>query len=115
MRKLFIVAIALGALGMFGGTALAASVTVEGNTYQMPPICGGFGGIPCADDQWCDYPDTAVCGAVDQLGICRPRPAACPEVYLPVCGCDGETHGNACKAAAGGTDVAYDGPCLFPE
>lgn len=56
-------------------------------------------------------PHSAPCGGVDQFGVCRPRPEVCREVYLPVCGCNGEDYGNACEAAAGGTDVAYVGVC----
>lgn len=37
----------------------------------------------------------------------------CQDVYEPVCGCDGETHGNACYAAAEGVDVAYSGQCAL--
>jgi len=43
--------------------------------------------------------------------VCRDRPVACIEIYAPVCGCDGVTHGNECLAAADGTDVAYSGRC----
>jgi hypothetical protein len=43
--------------------------------------------------------------------VCLPRPEACILIYDPVCGCDGQTHGNACQAHAAGTDVAYDGEC----
>jgi hypothetical protein len=32
-------------------------------------------------------------------------------IYAPVCGCDGQTHSNACAAAMAGTGVSSTGPC----
>ena len=37
--------------------------------------------------------------------------AGCIEVYEPVCGCDGETYGNACKASIHGVKTWEEGPC----
>lgn len=73
--------------------------------------CGGFAGLPCAADEWCDFPDGSFCGGDDSTGICRPRPDGCDLVYDPVCGCDGMTHGNACGANMAGTDVQSVGEC----
>jgi hypothetical protein len=78
-------------------------------------VCGGFPGFQCNADQYCDYPAGTICGDADQFGTCRPRPQNCFKIYLPVCGCDGATHPNACEAAAKGTDVAYAGPCRKQE
>jgi hypothetical protein len=90
--------------------ALATEIVKEGKKLDAP-VCGGFPGFICSDSDWCDCPDGAVCGAGDFFGTCRARPEVCTEQYLPVCGCDGKTHSNACQAAAAGTDVAYPGKC----
>lgn len=82
---------------------------------EMPPpptsSCGGFGGDSCSSTEWCDYPPSDACGGADGTGTCEPRPSTCPLVYVPVCGCDGKTHGNECEAHLNGVSVAYDGAC----
>ena len=90
--------------------ASAADMKINGKDVDVP-VCGGFVGIPCKANQWCNYPPLTMCGIGDQFGVCRPRPQICPEMSLRVCACDGKTYDNACKAHMAGFDVFYPGPC----
>lgn len=82
-----------------------------------PPqhLCGGIAGIPCASNEYCDFPDGSYCGGDDSQGVCRPRPTDCPEPGgVPVCGCDGVDYLGDCSAYMTGTDIAHLGSCATP-
>lgn len=76
--------------------------------------CGGLIGAGCNMGLFCNYPEEALCGAADQTGTCTAMPEACPAVWAPVCGCDGDIYGNSCEAEAAGVSIAPMGSCLNP-
>jgi predicted secreted protein len=74
--------------------------------------CGGLAGFRCtAANTYCEFPAAKTCGKFDQMGTCQTKPQRCTAVYLPVCGCNGTTYSNACRANAAGVSVARSGPC----
>jgi hypothetical protein len=107
--------------------ALVAVCGCDGATYAGPcdaarngvsvahagaceKICGGVAGVPCGAGELCELP-AGECDAADLQGVCTAAPGACPDVYAPVCGCDGITYGNDCDRKAAKAQKAHDGPC----
>lgn len=62
----------------------------------------------CPKGSYCEFTDFS-CG-VGQ-GECRKIPEICPELYAPVCGCNGQTYGNTCEAQGASQSLISDGEC----
>jgi hypothetical protein len=93
-------------------SACAAAAAGTGVASRGPcgDRCGTIAGFPCPPGEFCEFPvDT--CGIVDNGGTCVPAPDACPEIFQPVCGCDGTTYANDCERRRAGAQKAHDGRC----
>ena len=86
------------------------SVACDGGACQTR-ACGGIAGLQCGEGEFCSYELDAICGAADQMGTCAKMPEVCTAQYDPVCGCDGNTYGNACSAASAGIAISSLGEC----
>lgn len=96
--------------------------TDAGVTESMgPDVDGGVpstlgctvGGSECGVGEFCRS-NSGVC-TDDELGQCEPVPNACDGDYTPVCGCDGNTYGNACGADSAGVNQRHAGECQVVE
>jgi predicted secreted protein len=86
-------------------------VTINISDVTKAKTCGGLIGASCGKGDYCEYSASQSCGMADQMGKCQTQPQFCPEVFMPVCGCNGKDYSNGCFANAAGTSVAHAGNC----
>ncbi len=93
---------------------ITRKIVLLGLVLGLLVVAGNAAAQACKDNSGCldksQYCEKKA-GDCDGEGKCSPRPEGCPEIFDPVCGCDGRTYGNSCFAAMAGVSVDHEGEC----
>lgn len=83
--------------------------------HACPRVRPASACVPCNDDGDCAPGAFCDCRAqtcAKTAGVCAIRPAVCPDVVAPVCGCDGTTYANDCLRQHAGACKLHKGACV---
>ena len=94
------------ALGLVLFAPTGASAVGVGKT------CGGIRGTPCDAGLFCEM-KAGTCNIADNQGKCVKVPRFCPDIFKPVCGCDGKTYSNDCARRAKKAQKNHNGRCRY--
>ncbi len=104
-------ALAVGCSSEAGDPEADDDISDEAADALVSKACGARLGDTCGKGEYCRFSMNAICGRADQTGRCTRLPKSCPSAKATVCGCDGRTFRNACRAHAAGTSVLSQGAC----
>lgn len=98
-------------VSLFGILSMMAVVSGVGDARAQPArVCGASIGRSCPPSDFCELP-TGTCRLVSARGTCVTVPHICPDLYAPVCGCNGRTYANDCERRTARVDKMHDGMC----
>ena len=105
--------VSIQSFGVCGSDPTEASAVAVASKESggVGSVCGTRGAVPCGKGLFCNFPESAQCGAADQPGQCAAIRRGCTRDLRPVCGCDDKTYGNECAAHASGVSVKQKGRC----
>jgi len=94
--------------------ANAFYVPASAQSPSSGTACGGSQGELCQQQQFCDIATPNSCQATGLSGICITPPQICYQIYVPVCGCDGQTYANDCYRQTAGVQLDHADACAVP-